>query len=185
MGVDRGRSILNGGGINWTWYCEIDWQGSGRGQVEILRHWRMHNERDTNHPVISGSFQLIEDDNRTVVAILIDNFAVAVSNRKYIFDYPDRTASTPEKKIETRYNFKSKARDLRLGDVIQAIVDSPYGTATVVKIEEDNIHLVRPYIHYDRSIMIDYIGQEDYTISKNENANDYHYLVYQGERERE
>ncbi len=54
-----------------------------------------------------------------------------------------------------------------LGDEVQ-VVDGPYGWATVVKIDGDNLHVFRPYVHIgDFSYtggVLHYIGSETFTL---------------------
>lgn len=84
--MPRGIQTLSQDGINWIWFIEVDWQGHGRGEVTILRHWREHKGESTTKA--SGPFQIIEDMKRTVCAVEINGMAVAVKNREFIFSYP-------------------------------------------------------------------------------------------------
>jgi hypothetical protein len=54
-------------------------------------------------------------------------------------------------------------RQLEPGDQI-SIGMGGYSTATVTKIEDGIIHLVRPYVHIDSQTGIDYIGVEHWTM---------------------
>lgn len=54
-------------------------------------------------------------------------------------------------------------RDLQPGDKI-SIGMGGYNTATVTKISEGLVYLVRPYVHLDEQTGIDYIGVENWTM---------------------
>lgn len=62
------------------------------------------------------------------------------------------------------------AKDLKLGDVIQAFDHDCFGCATVKKIDESSIYLYRPYVHHaDFSCtggVICYTGIEEYSIAR-------------------
>lgn len=85
--MPRGKQILESDGMNWTWYCEIDWQGTGRGEATILRLWREHKGESVTEG--TGRYCLIEDSQRVVCAIEINGMTVAVKNREMIWNYPD------------------------------------------------------------------------------------------------
>lgn len=59
------------------------------------------------------------------------------------------------------------ARDLVLGDVVK-VMEGAWGWATVVRIEEDVVHLFRPYVHVgDFSYtggVLHYIGSETFSL---------------------
>ena len=61
------------------------------------------------------------------------------------------------------------ANELQLMDIIRPF-NGVYCTATVIKIEEERIKVIRPYIHTSRvetlGGVIPYIGWEEYFISK-------------------
>lgn len=63
--------------------------------------------------------------------------------------------------------------ELQLHDVVKVFGVTGYDTATVVMIDPDKVHLVRPYIHTDLLIeheqtkrVIDYIGTERFFLWK-------------------
>ena len=62
---------------------------------------------------------------------------------------------------------KVTGRELRLRDRVRTHT-GPYSTATVVKIEDSMVHMVRPYIHTSdfetTAGVIPYIGWENYVI---------------------
>lgn len=54
-------------------------------------------------------------------------------------------------------------RQLQAGDQI-SIGMGGYSTATVTKIQDGIIYMVRPYVHIDSQTGIDYIGVENWTM---------------------
>lgn len=66
--------ILEGGGINWTWYCEIIELTDG--SVRVVHEYRLHNQRDYDHPATDGTYEMLEHKHpthgRTVVGIRVD-----------------------------------------------------------------------------------------------------------------
>lgn len=54
-------------------------------------------------------------------------------------------------------------RELKAGDQV-TIGHGPYTTATVTKVVDGLVHLVRPYVHIDEQTGIDYIGVENWTM---------------------
>lgn len=54
-------------------------------------------------------------------------------------------------------------RDLLAGDQVSIGMGS-YSTATVTKVQDGIIYLVRPYVHIDSQTGIDYIGVENWTM---------------------
>jgi hypothetical protein len=56
-------------------------------------------------------------------------------------------------------------RQLEVGDTV-SIGMGGYSTATVTKIREGLIYLVRPYVHLDAQTGIDYIGVENWTMTQ-------------------
>jgi len=70
------------------------------------------------------------------------------------------------------YRKKVKACDLKLADVIQTGAWE-YCTATVHRVTDGYVHLIRPYIHTAdfscTSGVITYIGFEQYSIHRNDN----------------
>lgn len=61
-----------------------------------------------------------------------------------------------------------KGSQLGLGDQVQ--LGWPYGTATVVQIKDDEIRLIRPYVHtsdvrYSGNQVLWYLGIEDFKVS--------------------
>lgn len=70
-------------GINWTWFLEYD--EIEKDVIRISRHYRIHNEN--NHPVSSGKFRLVENKDRIVTGVYIDDEFKLVENEKHIFDY--------------------------------------------------------------------------------------------------
>jgi len=57
--------------------------------------------------------------------------------------------------------------DIVLGDAIK-LMDTPYGWATVVKIEGDNLHVFRPFVHIGNFSytggVLHYTGTETFTV---------------------
>ena len=79
------RAMYSGGGINWTWYADIETYADET--AEIWLHDRLHNERDV-HPEAAGTFRMQEDKTRTVEAIWLDGKLYPVRNKQHVFAYP-------------------------------------------------------------------------------------------------
>ncbi len=63
-------TTLSSGGINWTWYLECELHDDDT--VTILRHYRLHNDRDAGHPASSsGRYAIGEDDARNAVEVIV------------------------------------------------------------------------------------------------------------------
>lgn len=59
---------------------------------------------------------------------------------------------------------KLTAKDLVLGDKVNLLPGEPYGWATVVQITDEEVHMVRPYVHigdftYTGGVL-NYLGNE-------------------------
>lgn len=55
------------------------------------------------------------------------------------------------------------ARDLQPGDRLD-MGFYPYGSATVTRVDNEYVYLLRPYVHFDRDTDISYIGTENMTL---------------------
>lgn len=53
--------------------------------------------------------------------------------------------------------------ELENGDIVD-LGFTPYGSATVIGSTEEKVTLYRPYIHFDTSVEIEYIGTETITL---------------------
>lgn len=58
-----------------------------------------------------------------------------------------------------------KSKDLREGDVIRTLLDSPYMTHTVKRIRNGQAELFRPYVLHDTAILACFIGIEQYSVN--------------------
>ena len=75
------------GGINWTWYAGLSDINHADKTVTIELHDRLHNERDSNHPVTIGNGKTIENSEREIVGMRIEGMDYLVTN-------PQRNYST-------------------------------------------------------------------------------------------
>ena len=71
--------------MNWNWYLHVQFKGNDT--VEVLAHYRLHRERDDNHPFVFGSFRTIEDKDRTLTHVMLETKMYTVINPKYVFEY--------------------------------------------------------------------------------------------------
>lgn len=80
--------------------------------------------------------------------------------------------------MKTTFNQTLPAAELKLGDVIQ-VLDGPFGTAIVSKVERDEIKLYRPYgTNADFSCtsgVICYVGIEEFSVPRSQTKT---YFVY-------
>jgi len=75
--------------INWIWYLYADHTDDGC--IKIYDHFRLHRDRDTDHPVSCGSFRLLEEGNRVVTEAIIGGVIHQVENPKNVFEYGSYT----------------------------------------------------------------------------------------------
>jgi len=65
---------------------------------------------------------------------------------------------------------KVKAKDLKLADIVRTHADTNYGTATVSRVTDEEVFLVRPFIHTGdfehTGGVLWYIGIEEYHIQR-------------------
>jgi plasmid maintenance system killer protein len=91
---------LGSGGINWNWYLCADFNKEEK-TAHIYYHdrWHKYEYRGSNHPanVEWIWFEILEDKNRTVYGIRLDDVEYLVTNPAYIFSYHDMNAYIPEK----------------------------------------------------------------------------------------
>ena len=78
------------GGINWTWYVGCILHDAGT--ATVLAHDRMHNQRDYPHPTDAGMCRVVEDKDRTFIALQVCRPGSAVqtyrvANPQYVFAY--------------------------------------------------------------------------------------------------
>lgn len=80
--------------INWTWYAEIEISSAGT-RCKVLKHYRLHDFRDPDHPKTVGTFSMQESTQRHVTGITIwresdpkEGTLLEVLNSRHVFDYP-------------------------------------------------------------------------------------------------
>jgi len=81
--------IYSESSINWIWYLYADHTGDG--VIKIYDHFRLHRDRDKDHPVSHGSFRLLEEGNRVVTEAIIGGVIHRVENPKNVFEYGSYT----------------------------------------------------------------------------------------------
>ena len=69
--------------ISAVWFLDYDKVPGG---IKINRHHRLNRHRD-ELPECNSEFYLLEDDNRTVIAAVIDGKRVEVVNPQFVFSY--------------------------------------------------------------------------------------------------
>lgn len=89
------KYILNGGGINWTWYCHVEVKDN---IAYVEREYRLHNfdysQGAEKHPDAKGSYRIIEkkDDKRKMFEDWPERIAthIEINGKQYKLDkeYP-------------------------------------------------------------------------------------------------
>lgn len=78
--------ILSENVINYIWYLDVTIHDDDT--LTINKHWRMHRNRDENHPAAGGSFRILETNpGRIASQVRVGNKEYKVTNPRNVFDY--------------------------------------------------------------------------------------------------
>lgn len=76
-------------GINWTWYLEATVVPTSSVTI-ISKLYRLHNKRNVHPHKLGGYFELIEDNERIVTHVRINDVQYRVTNPEPFWSYPGK-----------------------------------------------------------------------------------------------